>query len=307
MKLLKLTFTALASMILLATTFQSYYGYDSGNKRQRFLVAEQNSEAEHEMFVTVLLKAEDFRLISNSFFFKAALEQSLKDFINGNPLCDDGHKDDEQFPSYSSFDLLNSTSQDAALATMELNNTFCESNLLDVNDLRCYVVVKVKCRGQRQKCTKRVNEKFHDSGKTKQTNKTESQKSACEFDINDLLKEKYSSSSIFLYNVIESAQIFAFDFQQLPNTSLSDVDDVKARDNIAEVDEPCFSECVSCSEYCKDQPNILRDFYDTLGLDLHYAEHECEFQGINCDNEKKATQIWLSKFLYLFELFVNLS
>jgi len=301
MKMLKLAFTTLASMLLLAISIESYYRNDFSNETQRFLLAEQNSEVEYEMFVTVLLNADNARLIFSSFFFKAALEQSLKDFINGNPLCDGGREDDEPFPSYSSFDLdLNSTTQDALLGTVGLNNTSCKQESLDENDLQCYVVVKAKCRGRREKCKKRVNEKFQDTGKTQQTNITRTQRSVCEFDINDLLKEKYTSSSIFSYFVMESGKNFTFSFQQSPNNILSDVNDVKARDNITKID------FITCHQ-CKQQPEILRDFYDNLGMEFYFEENECEHVGINCDTKNMTTQIWLSKFICLLELFQNLA
>jgi len=297
MKLLKLNLTALASMLLFATTFQLCYFNDSNNKNPRFLLADQNSEVEYEMFVPALLKEKDFKLISNSFFFEAAFEQSLKDFINGIPSCNGGRKDNTQSTTsttsttFSSFDLdPNNPSHNGVLGAVEQVIDYCKPDLHGENNFKCYVVVKARCRGQRTECKKRVNKKFQDTA----------QKGVCEFDINDLLKEKYTSSSIFSYNVIESERDFIFDFQKTSDTSLSDIDDVKATDDIAEVNVPLCPQC-------ELQPDILREFYNVLGKEFHYEGHECNHVGINCDHEKKATQIWLSKFLCLFEFFENLS
>jgi len=265
------------------------------------ILQDKNSNDEYGMTVKVFLTIDNFRLIFTSPYFRQALEQTLKDYVNGDPQCIDGSnsKNDLEPSSFTTFDI-DFTSQ--LLANEEgkkfANNSDCVllgSNWGGLEDITCYVEIKTKCRGPREECKKKFNDRLIDNNIVQEkNNKTGSKKSVC--DINDLLREKASLSSIFKFGITESEQNLTFDFQQ-SSSSLSGIGNVKAGDDLAEID------VIKCHQ-CEVQPEILQEFYQNFGVDFYYVEQECQHQGINCNEENMATQIWLSKFMYMFGHFI---
>ena len=160
--------------------------------------------------------------------------------------------------------------------------------------------IKTKCRGPREDCKKKFNERYLDNNIEQKNNKTGSKNSVCDFDITDF----FTPSSIFEYDLEESEESidgfaigFQVGFEQSSDTSLTDIDNVEALDNLIEVD------VIRCLQ-CEVQPEILQEFYRNFDMELNYKNNECEQQGINCNEENKTTQIWLSEFINLFDTLI---
>jgi len=303
----KLSSAMLALMLLSKVPF---YHYDPGDpiiNTGRDLQEEGGLIAEYEMPVKVFLTIDNYRLISESPFFRAALEQSLKDFVNIVPLCrdDSDNKNGLDLLSYTSYNL-DFMSQPTANSkgTNDENDKPCVllgSNWGGLENITCFVEIKTKCRGPREECKKEFNERLLDNNIEQKNNKTGSHNSVCDFDIADFLREKYTSSSIFEYNLEESeipGEGFTVSFEQSSSTnSISDVGNVEALDNLVEID------VIRCLQ-CEVQPEILQEFYRNFDMELNYENTECEQLGINCNEENMSTQIWLSEFVNLFDILI---
>jgi len=263
--------------------------------RERIL-QENSPNAENGMIVTVFLIIDNFRLLTTSAFFRAALEQTLKDYVNRAPECIDrsNNKDDIDLVSYTSFDL------DLApqlLANVEekkdVNKTACVllgSNWGNLEDITCYIEIKTKCRGPRDACKDQFNERLLDNNIEEKSNKTESQKDFCNSDLNDRLREKFTFLPIFTYTVLESTFFFEFDFQQ-SNEAFSKTNDITAEINDTRTkDIPCLDQCLA-------QHEALQIIYSDFGEDFFYeGNHECDHKGINCNEDNFFTSIWMNEY-----------
>jgi len=295
----KLSFFLLASMLL---SKMPYYHYDPGDpiiNTGRALQEEGGLTAEYEMPVKVFLTIDNFRLISESPFFKAALEQYLKDSVNINPLCrdDSDSKNGLDLMSYTSFNLdLTSQLEANSKGKTDEQDKPCVllgSNWGGLENITCFVEIKTKCRGPREDCKKEFNERYLDNNIEQKNNKTGSKNSICDFDIRDF----FTPSSIFDYGLTETGEGFEISFQQSSDIKLTDIGNVEALDNLVEVD------VIRCLQ-CEVQLEILQEFYRNFDMELNYKNNECEQQGINCNEENKTTQIWLSEFINLFDTLI---
>jgi len=292
----KLSSAMLALMLL---SKLSFYHYDPGDltiNTGRALQEEGGLIAEYEMPVKVFLTIDNFRLISGSPFFRAALEQYLKDSVNINPLCraDSDNKNGLDLLSYTSFNLdLTSQLEANSKGKNDEQDKPCVllgSNWGGLENITCFVEIKTKCRGPREDCKKKFNERYLDNNIEQKNNKTGSYKSVCDFDITDF----FTPSSTFEYYLEESIEGFTVGFEQSSDTRLTAIDNAEALDNLVEVD------VIRCLQ-CEVQPEILQEFYRNFDMELNYKNNECEQQGINCNEENKTTQIWLSEFINLFD------
>jgi len=283
-------------VMLLATA--AYLHYDHGDtimNRERIL-QENNPKAENGMVVTVFLTIDNFRLLTTSAFFRAALEQTLKDYVNTAPECIDhsNNKGVIDLVSYTSFDLdLAPQLLSNVEEKKDVNKTACVllgSNWGNLEDITCYIEIKTKCRGPRDACKDQFNKRLLDNNIQQKSNKTESQKSFCNSDLNDRLRDKFTLLPIFTFNVLESTESFEFDFQQ-SNEALSKTNDITAENNDNRTkDIPCLDQCLA-------QHESLQSIYSDFGEDFFYVgNHECDHEGINCNEDNLVTSIWMSEY-----------
>ena len=277
-------------------TYRHYYDRGDTTINADRILQENNPNDEHEMIATVYLTEENFRLLLNSAFFRAALEQCLKDYVNISPDCIDRsiNKDDLDLVKYTSFaldlvpQLLTNIEE-----KKDVNNTSCillGSNWGNLEDITCYVELKTKCHGRSEACKKKFNERFLDNnivlGKI---NKTGSQESSCDQSFNDLLQEKMTFLPVFDYDVLESSFSFQFDFQQ-SGDRLSGAEIKAENNNTLSKDIPCLNQCQA-------QHQALQDIFSDFGKDFFYdGNHECDHKGINCNQENLVTSIWLGEY-----------
>ena len=292
------------AVMLLATV--AYFHYDHGDTiiHKERILQENKSNAEHEMIVTVFLTIDNFRLLLSSAFFRAALEQTLKDYVNGAPECVDrsSNKNDIDLVSYTSFALdLAPQLQANVEEKKDVNKTSCVllgSNWGNIEDITCYIEVKTKCRGSREECKKQFNDRLLDNNIVQKSNKTESQKGFCDLGLNDLLGDRSTFSSIFNYHVLDS-ESFDFDFQQ-SNEKLAKTKDIKAEHNNTQ------SNNVPCLDQCQAQHQTLQDIYEDFGEDFFYdGDHECDHKGLNCNQNNIVTSIWLSEYWQSIILWIS--
>ena len=92
-------------MLLSTATYHHYNHGDSIISTERIL-HEKNSNDESGMTVKVFLTIDNFRLIFTSPYFRQALVQTLKDYVNGDPQCNNGsnNKNDLEPSSFTTFD-----------------------------------------------------------------------------------------------------------------------------------------------------------------------------------------------------------
>jgi len=283
-------------VMLLASVAYLHYDHGDTIMNTERILQENNPNAENGMIVTVFLTIDNFRLLTTSAFFRAALEQTLKDYVNRAPECIDrsSNKDDLDLVSYTSFAL------DLApqlLSKMEgkkdVNKKSCVllgSNWGNLGNITCYIEVKTKCRGPREECKRQFNERLLDNNIEEKSNKTESQKGLCDLGLNDLLRKKLTLFPIFTYNVLESESFFDFDFQQ-SKEALSNTKDIAAENNDTRTKD------IECLNQCLAQHETLQNIYSDFGEDFFYVgNHECDHKGINCNEDNLVTSIWMSEY-----------
>jgi len=285
---LKRTSIVLAVM-LLATVAYLHYDHGVAIMNRERILQENNPIAEHEMIVTASLPIDNFRLLISSAFFRAALEQTLKDYVNREHKCFDRSNNTYGLESlsYTSFELDLAPKKDSNNSDCELLGTYWGG----LEDITCYVEIKTKCRGPREACKKEFNDRLIDNNIEQKSNKTKSQKSSC--DLDDLLREKSTLSSKFTYIVDDDTEInrFSFDFEPF-NETLSNTTDITAEhNNIRSNETSCLGQCQL------DQKETLLNIYSDFGEIFFYdGNHECDHKGINCNQDDFVTSIWLSKY-----------
>jgi len=292
---LKRTSILLAVMLLATVAYLHYNHGDTIINRERIL-QENNPNAENGMIVKVFLTIDNFRLLTTSTFFRAALEQTLKDYVNRAPECIDRshNKDDIDLVSYTSFDLdLAPQLLSSIEGKKDLNKTSCVllgSNWGNLGNITCYIEVKTKCRGLREACKKEFNERLLDNNIVQKSNKTESQKGFCDLGLNDLLRNKLTLFPIFTYYVLESGSSFHFDFQQ-SKEAISGAKDITAENNDTRTKD------IECLDQCLAQHEALQIIYSDFGEDFFYeGNHECDHKGLNCNEDNFVTSIWMSEY-----------
>ena len=271
--------------------------FSTSTKSKRSLQENDNINSEYDLAVKLFLNGEDAFRIINSPFFRSGLEQALKDFLNPDPICESG----ADLPFYRGVNIdVERRSQENPSKNNDKNKTACaliksESNLEDLQNIKCSVVVKSKCKGKRKQCTKRVNDKFLDSLKTDTSNATASQKNKCDIDISDYLADKTMLSSIFKFVSLGSSQYsiiptFEYNFES-STTNLSKPGDISASDDDTEI-----SQRHTCPhKQCEVQHNALAQIYSNFAVEIDHLKNECEHPGINCNSRNLITQIWLGE------------
>jgi len=257
------------------------------------------------------LGGKDFLLESD--FLKAALELSVKEFINNDLVCNDEQGIDVDDTDLTSF------------YSIEINNDS------DLNKLK-RISGNGKCRGNRTRCKKNVKKSISDAGKVNESigfsgiptssvsfpeNETSAHYEAklshnsttkndfCNIflgtSIFDLFRDALITASFFNYNVdLElindlSGSLdlnYRIEFVESSGDGLEQIQDV---DFVA--DDP-IEITTACSEtQCENQRSIIRDIFLHYEITFDEEKHECLFEDINCNQEDLVIQIWLGRVL----------
>lgn len=254
------------------------------------------AEAEYDVPLRIFLDGGDdlLELIAKTPFLKAGLDQSVKDFLN------QGCSVDSDIPSYYRVDLdIPKKATSRRLQFNSANNTcvLLNTNLENAQNINCYVTVKSKCKGKRNECRERVNERFLDNLKTN-SSKEGIDSEACFSNPLEFFNKRKLALATFEYSVGSIAdpldETIEFDFK-----IGFDQGSINLRDEVgsvsAEAGNPIKSDTDCTITGCPDQRNILQDIYKNFGLELNDQLHECEHPGINCNEINSITHIWLGK------------
>jgi len=268
--------------------------FSTSTKTKRALQENDDIDSEYDLPVKVFLNGEDALRIIYSPFFRSGLEQSLKDFLNADPICESGH-----LPFYRGVKIdMERRSQENPSKMKDKDEMDCvllNTNLENSQNVKCYIVVKSKCKGKRQECSERVNQRLLDNLKTDTSNATASQKNGCNLDIADFLADKTMLSSIFKFVTLGSSQssgipTFEYDFEST-STKISKPGDISASDDDTEI-----SQRHTCPhQQCELQHNALAQIYSNFAVEIDHLKNECEHPGINCNSRNLITQIWLGE------------
>ena len=220
--------------------------------------------------------------IKETHYLKAGLDQSVKDFINGD--CD------HDSPSFFGVDLDLLKTEEEKDSRLLYIDDLCDvtgTNLEGFDNYKCSFSAKAICKGKRKKCQERVNKRFEDIGKTKDT-------SSCDQDIFNIFQEKVMSLSSFSYTILPAdinnlREHFQVSFKfELNNVGLKEIDTISANvNNISETEDTCLA--------CVQQRRTLKNIYDSFNQKLDENKHICELKGINCNDQYLVTYIWLGK------------
>ena len=259
---LKLCAAALAT-ILMTSLYHHPFPYNSNKTTavQNRTLLEETDSAQYDMQVEVFLSLRDAQLLLDNHFFKSGFEQSLKDFFNPDPTCDDG----PGLPSYRGIDIdMKNQPRNNLPNKNGINNTACvliNTNLENSENIQCYLIVKTKCSGKRKECSERVNQRYLDNLKLETSKENDTKKISCGRTISNVLANKTFSSAIFNFKVDDTSPTFSFDFKS-SDKSLSGAKDIKTEDNNDRSEE------VSCLDQCKAQHQALQDIYEDFGKEF---------------------------------------
>ena len=286
---LKLSTAALA-VILMTSLYYHPFPSNKTTAQNRTLLEGNDPIGLYDVPVKVFLNAQDGQLLLQNHLLKSGFEQTLKDFLNPDPKCFNG----PDLPSYRGIDIdLKNQPQEALPKKKSIDKLECvlvNTNLEDAENIQCYITVKTKCNGKRKECSERVNERFLDNLKSETSKGNVTKKGSCGPTLSELLADMQFSSAIFNFNVDDTSPFFSFDFESSNET----VPDAK---NIVAEDDNVRSKEVTCFDQCKAQHKALQDIYSDFGEEFfYYGDHECDHQGLNCNEEDLVTHIWLSEY-----------
>ena len=291
---LKLPTAALAVILMTSLYYHPFPSHSNKTTAQNRNLLEGNDPiGQYDVLVKVFLNAQDGQLLLRNHLLKSGFEQTLKDFFNPDLDCFNG----PDLPSYRGIDIdLKSQPTDVLPNKNSINKTSCiliNSNLENTNNIQCYLIVKTKCSGKRKECSERVNGRFLDNLKSEKSKGNNTKKGNCDATISDLLANRKFSSAIFNFEVDDSSPEFSFDFKP-SSESISEAKNVTAEGNDVR------SKDVLCFDQCKAQHKALQDVYSDFGEDFfYYGDHECDHQGLNCNEDDLVTHIWISEYCQL--------
>ena len=278
---------------------------DKGHLESRVL-QEDSENADYQVTLEVNIKPQQLRdVVLQSSYLQAGLEQSVKDFINGDFSCNE----ETDAPYYYSLDIFGKDVAIARRLQASSNNT-CGLTEEEISQgLVCASVVKTcglsdediaagleclpspgKCRGSRKKCKERVETRFADTRKNDLI---------CEATIEDLFKEKLITLSEFEFTItpevledLDGAFDLTYEVDFVPtSTGLEGVADgfnVNAN-------EPEKVKTTCTEAFCLTQRKTFEGIYVNYGLSVDPDRHECAHQGINCNENNLITYMWLGK------------
>ena len=299
-------------MSLLFVRFRLHAHFRAKNHKIKNRNLQEDGD-EDEIFdyeITVILTLEVDRstidLIGNEPFFKAGLEQSFKDFINGDPQC----YERPDLPLYRGMKIGNNPQMKSDVSkhpNQEVCAVIGSNTTNHEQSVHCFIILKAQCRGSRSACQERLNTRSYDSKKVAASK--DASRSSCDKNIYDYLEDVSleTPTSILSVQIDKGKKIYAYMFKNesqidkgkniytytFKNESLEGLNNINASAGDVEKHN-------NFCRQCEEQSQLLRDIYSNYGLIFNNTGHECEFAGINCNNESLVSYVWLSKCISLF-------
>ena len=220
-------------------------------------------------------------------FLKAGLEYSVKDYINKKLQCEARENEDLEGASFFKVRI---------------------ENIEDENKVK-RLSGNGKCKGNRTRCKKKIKKSISDAGKHPENAtglsygyKKFSTSDSCETSIFEMFKDTLITASFFNYNVtLDVINDFAGDlkvdlnvaFQESSGDGLDQIESVSFdAEEPVEINVDCDT---SCQEQRQKQRSIITNIYNSWKIPFDDNEHECLFEGINCNEQDLVTHAWLSK------------
>ena len=216
-------------------------------------------------------------------FLKAGLEQSIKDYLNLQLKCGSANK----MTGHSSFHSLSVDKTDST--------TQKKSVLSGIG----------RCLGNRSECSRRLAATAAEKSDSKipptESNKL---KDLCDDLNNSTLFEMFDrifvSGLFFSYNAdiqaerkqLEESLDLDFNVTFVP-AKADGLDSVEEVELTLQRIEPTSTECEEAQ--CTTQKNTILSILRHFGIDHDEAQHECEFIGINCNDNDLIKYFWIRK------------
>ena len=278
--------------LLLKTRYRKIQAHRQGiaKKVKRIL---ESSEENGEYLITWTLNLHGGEYLLNSPHLASAFEQIVKDYINNDIKCAE--------------DTNDSTNRNTAFYSVK----FATSKIA-----KFAVAGTGKCIGRRKNCFRFIRQTKPQETKPTSINKTnlnttKSKNESCEIFQNQSIFESFQSILdtvlTFSYNVdVEYAEDqlgnieIIYNVSFVPSTAgsfnLLEQIDLNPEKDI-EVSKTCIeSECLN-------QEDTIIDIFNHFGIPVVENQHECAYEGINCDEDDKVTFIWIGKcYTILFHL-----
>ena len=248
------------------------------DEKHRTLQTEDESGA---YFVSWNLNLNGNENVLDSDYLRASFEQIAKDYINNDIKCED--ETDETTTTFTSFEIDDSKTKTKKLATAGSG----------------------KCLGKRKKCFRLI--KQTKPGPVNGSNSNITNKDRRNFCAN------FRESTIFesFQDIIIAASFFNYfvdvDIIQdtVGNLNLDYIvsfepsvgDGLDQLDNITlDPFDPEDTNSICVDEECIQQKETMLEIFNHFDIPIVENQHECAYEGINCNQEDKVTYIWMGKY-----------
>ena len=248
-------------------------------KNKRIL---QSDDTNGEYLITWTINLKEQNSLLDSPYLKASFEQIMKDFINKEIKCE-GELEDSS-TSFYSFEIIDGsrTKKD-----------------------KIKIAGSGKCKGRAKRCRRNIKETVSDAGRSPNifdiSNNTKPRNNFCETfgqtSLFDSFKYITTTASFFNYNVdvgvIEDILgNLELDYNVEFVSSVGDgLDQIKEvifdEEDVVEVSTTCVE------PECSIQKSVMEQILSYFNVPLIENQHECVYEGVNCDQNDKVINIWI--------------
>ena len=216
----------------------------------------------------------------NSPYLKAGFEQVVKDYINNDLKCEDEN---------------------------DSSTSFYNVEVIDNDVKRMLISGSGKCKGRRKRCRRQIKETISDAGRRLELNVFSGR------DPRDTFCQNFRASNIFesFQNIFIAASFFNYyvdvnvitdlvgnlnlDYKVSFESSIGDgLNEISNVTLDPSEPEDSFTTCVEPA--CSQQKETMKEIFNHFDIPIIENQHECAYEGINCDQKDKVTYIWMGKF-----------
>ena len=220
-------------------------------------------------------------VLKDSDYLIASFEQIVKDYINNDIKCE--NESEETSTAYTSMKI----------------------NFSETNKKKLAIAGSGKCLGRRRKCFRLIKQTKPERLNTFNLNSINQRK--------DLFCENFRESTIFalFQDVIVTASFYKnyfIDIDILRDTAENV--DLKYEVSFEQVDDNALGELNNirldlgsleetdtiCDDVCTQQKETMREIFSHFDVQIVENQHECAYEGINCNDDERVTQIWMGRY-----------
>ena len=247
------------------------------------LLGNEDDSGTFQFKLDINVRGKEKELIGND-YLKVSFEQIVKDYINNYIKCENESK-----------------GTSTTFTSMKIDESITSKTKLAIAG-------SGKCIGRRKNCFKFIKQtKPKKQGRLKSINSNSTNNGK------DLVCENFRESEIFesFKNVTISASFYNYfvdvkivrdtvenldlnlieRYEGVDDNALGDIDDVgvsydcdtvKKRDTI-------------CDDECTQQKETMLEIFSHFNIPIVEDQHVCAYEGINCNDDERVTQIWMGK------------